>query len=80
MLIGCVFPSAIKRCMFSKSNDADFVLGSGLAHQLIWQTCRPVVLDRYAIDPALAAGVALTTITDVVGFLAILGLAALVLV
>ena len=40
----------------------------------------PVLLDRFGIDPALAAGVALTTITDVVGFLAILGLAALVLV
>ena len=40
----------------------------------------PVLLNRFGIDPALAAGVALTTITDVVGFLAILGLAALVLV
>ena len=40
----------------------------------------PVLLDRIGIDPSLAAGVALTTITDVVGFLAILGFAALVLV
>ena len=40
----------------------------------------PVFLDRIGIDPSLAAGVALTTITDVVGFLAILGIAALVLV
>ncbi len=40
----------------------------------------PVFLDRVGIDPSLAAGVALTTITDVVGFLAILGIAALVLV
>ena len=40
----------------------------------------PVLLDRIGIDPSLAAGVALTTITDVVGFLAILGFAAMVLV
>ena len=39
----------------------------------------PVLLDRIGIDPALASGVALTTVTDVVGFLAILGLAALFL-
>ena len=40
----------------------------------------PVLLDRIGIDPALAGGVSLTTITDVVGFLSILGIAALVLV
>ena len=39
----------------------------------------PVFLERAGIDPALASGVALTTITDVVGFLAVLGLAALFL-
>jgi magnesium transporter len=36
----------------------------------------PLILDRLDIDPALAGGVVLTTITDVVGFLAFLGLAA----
>ncbi len=40
----------------------------------------PILLNKLSIDPALAGGVALTTITDVVGFLAILGFAALVLV
>lgn len=40
----------------------------------------PLVLERFDIDPALAGGVALTTITDVIGFLAILGLAALFLI
>lgn len=39
----------------------------------------PVMLKRMGIDPALAGGVALTTVTDVVGFLAILGLASLIL-
>jgi magnesium transporter len=39
----------------------------------------PLLLKRFAIDPALAGGVVLTTITDVIGFLAFLGLATLLL-
>ena len=35
----------------------------------------PLLLERLGIDPALAGGVLLTTVTDVVGFLAFLGLA-----
>jgi magnesium transporter len=38
----------------------------------------PLALERLRIDPALAGGVILTTVTDVVGFLAFLGLAAAV--
>lgn len=37
----------------------------------------PMMLKRAGIDPALAGGVVLTTITDVVGFFAFLGLATL---
>ena len=37
----------------------------------------PGILKRIGVDPALAGGVLLTTITDVVGFFAFLGLAAL---
>ena len=47
---------------------------AGLAGTMI-----PVVLDRLKIDPALASGAFVTTVTDVVGFFAFLGLAALVL-
>jgi len=36
----------------------------------------PLILDRLRIDPAIASGTFLTTITDVVGFLSFLGLAA----
>ena len=39
----------------------------------------PLVLDRAGIDPALAGGVILTTVTDVVGFFVFLGLASIVL-
>lgn len=36
----------------------------------------PLLLDRFGIDPATAASVFVTTVTDVVGFFAFLGLAA----
>ncbi len=47
---------------------------AGLAGTVI-----PVLLDRLGIDPALASGAFVTTVTDVVGFFSFLGLAALVL-
>ncbi|WP_435310148.1 magnesium transporter [Primorskyibacter sedentarius] len=39
----------------------------------------PVILQRIGVDPALASGAFVTTVTDIVGFLAFLGLAAMVL-
>lgn len=39
----------------------------------------PLLLARLGVDPAVGSGVFLTTVTDVVGFFAFLGLAALVL-
>ncbi|MDQ3731725.1 MAG: magnesium transporter [Pseudomonadota bacterium] len=39
----------------------------------------PLLMRRFGIDPALAGPVVLTTVTDIVGFLAFLGLATLVL-
>ncbi len=40
----------------------------------------PVLLDKLGIDPALASGAFVTTVTDVVGFFAFLGLAAVMLI
>ena len=37
----------------------------------------PLALDRFGIDPAISSGTFVTTVTDVVGFFAFLGLAAL---
>jgi magnesium transporter len=37
-------------------------------------------MKKIKIDPALAGGVVLTTITDIVGFLAFLGIATLYLI
>jgi magnesium transporter len=39
----------------------------------------PMMLQKMNVDPALAGGVVLTTVTDVVGFIAFLGLATLLL-
>ena len=47
---------------------------AGLAGTVI-----PVLLEKLGIDPALASGAFVTTVTDVVGFFAFLGLAAVVL-
>ena len=46
------------------------MLAAALAGILI-----PLVLDRFSIDPAIASSVFVTTVTDVVGFFAFLGLA-----
>ena len=50
------------------------LLVAGLAGILI-----PLGLDRVGADPALASGAFVTTVTDVVGFFAFLGLAAAIL-
>ena len=39
----------------------------------------PVILDKLKIDPALSGSVILTTVTDIVGFVAFLGLGSLIL-
>jgi magnesium transporter len=39
----------------------------------------PIGLDRIGVDPALASGAFVTTVTDVVGFFVFLGLAAIIL-
>ncbi|MEM9969658.1 MAG: magnesium transporter [Pseudomonadota bacterium] len=50
------------------------LLAAGLAGVLI-----PLALDKAGVDPALASGTFVTTVTDVVGFFAFLGLASVVL-
>ena len=51
------------------------LLAGALAGALI-----PVFLKRMNIDPALAGGVVLTTVTDVIGILAFIGLATYLLI
>ena len=60
------------------------VAGAALAINLLCAALSgagiPMLLKRLDIDPALAGGVILTTVTDVVGFLSLLGLGAWFLV
>ena len=42
-------------------------------------TTIPVLLDKFGIDPALASGAFVTTVTDVVGFFAFLSIAGILL-
>ena len=63
-LLGCVAASAIVVNLVAAA-----IAGAGI----------PLVLKKFRIDPALAASVVLTTVTDVVGFLVFLGLGTLVL-
>lgn len=59
------------------------VLGSALVINFfvagLFGVLIPISLQRLGVDPAVASSVFLTTVTDVVGFFAFLGLAALVL-
>ncbi len=60
------------------------IIGSAMIINLItaaaFGVIIPLVLKRFHVDPALAGGVVLTTFTDVVGFMAFLGLATLFLI
>ena len=60
-----------------------YVIGAAMVINLVVAglagTVIPVILERIGIDPALASGAFVTTVTDVVGFFAFLGLAAAVL-
>ena len=60
-----------------------FIIGLAMVLNLIIAgfagTIIPLTLNRLNIDPALASGVILTTITDVFGFLSFLGLATIFL-
>jgi len=59
------------------------VIGAAMTMNLLFAALAgvlvPMTLKRMRLDPALAGGVILTTVTDVMGFLVFLGLATLVL-
>jgi len=63
--LGVVFGAALAISM----------LGGAIAGTLV-----PVIMTRFGIDPAIAGGVVLTGITDIVGFGSFLGLAAWMLI
>lgn len=67
-----------------QSASIGLLLGSAIIINLICAAIAgasiPLILQKMGIDPALAGGVLLTTVTDVVGFMAFLGLATLFLI
>ena len=69
----CVSPSLSRVIVIVAAMIVNMVV-AGLAGMLI-----PLGLNRVGVDPALAATVFVTTVTDVVGFFAFLGLAGIVL-
>lgn len=66
-----------------QDNSLGLIIGAAMVINLIVAAAvgalLPLTLKRMGIDPALAGGVLLTTITDVVGFSAFLGLATVIL-
>ena len=85
LLNGCLW--AVVVCAFTYWWFGDMtiglLLGAALVINLLFAALAglliPVVLRRLGVDPALAGGVVLTTVTDVVGLVAFLGLATVVL-
>jgi magnesium transporter len=63
------------------SDQLGLVIGAAMVINLVAAALSgiliPLALDQLEIDPAIASGVFVTTVTDVVGFFAFLGLAAL---
>lgn len=61
-----------------ESTQIGLIIGAALIINLICAALAgfsiPILLQRFGIDPALAGSVILTTVTDVVGFMAFLGL------
>ncbi len=70
---GLVYSSAVLGGVIAAAMVVNMLV-AGLAGILI-----PIGLEKAGADPALASGTFVTTVTDVVGFFAFLGLAALVL-
>ena len=69
--------------LWFQSMNLGLLLGAAMIINLICAALAgatiPVVLDKIGIDPALAGGVLLTTVTDVIGFMSFLGLATIFL-
>jgi magnesium transporter len=73
--------------LFGQGEDSSLMLGGVIAGAMLINmivagfsgVILPLLLNRLGLDPALASGVFVTTVTDVVGFFAFLGLASVVL-
>jgi len=77
------FVVAVIASIWFQSSDLGMLLGAAMVINLVCAALAgasiPMALDKMGIDPALAGGVLLTTVTDCIGFLAFLGLATIFL-
>ncbi len=77
-VLWAIIVAAIASIWF-QSMDLGLLLGAAMVINLVCAALAgasiPMTLDKMGIDPALAGGVLLTTVTDCIGFLAFLGLA-----
>jgi len=69
--------------LWFQSTTLGFVIAAAMVINMVIAgfagTTIPIMLERFGADPAIASSVFLTTVTDVVGFFAFLGLAAMIL-
>lgn len=85
VLNGIVWASvvAVITAFWFQSQSLGLLIGAALIINLIFAALAgatiPLTLKRMDIDPAIAGGVILTTVTDVIGFFSFLGLATLFL-
>lgn len=74
---------ALIATVFNQSPLLGLVIGVSMVLNLViagfFGTIIPLILDRFAIDPATSATIFITTATDVLGFFIFLGLATLVI-
>ncbi len=74
---------AVIASVWFQDMDLGLLLGAAMVINLVCAAVAgasiPMVLDKMGIDPALAGGVLLTTVTDCIGFMAFLGLATIFL-
>ena len=81
-LIWAIIIAAIAAAWYQNSS-LGFVIAAAMLANLVMGAiagvCIPIFLEKVGVDPALAGGVALTTVTDVVGYFSVLGLATVLL-
>ena len=74
---------AVLAGLWFNSANLGYLIGAALVINLVCAALAgatiPLLLQKIGVDPALAGGVLLTTVTDVVGFVAFLGLATMYL-
>jgi magnesium transporter len=75
---------AVVASLWFNNSSLGFIIGLAMIINLVVAAFAgatiPMALKRFGVDPAIAGGVLLTTVTDVVGFMTFLGLATLFLI